>query len=79
MGSDGVGEGYDIEQLSLVRAKTRVPLIASGGAGKAEHFERAFRDAAVDGALAAGVFHRGEIVIPELKQRLREAGIEVRL
>jgi cyclase len=79
MGSDGVGGGYDIEQLTLIRARATVPLIASGGAGKIEHFASAFQLARVDGALAAGVFHRGEIAIPDLKRRLQEAGIEVRL
>ncbi len=79
MGSDGVGTGYDIEQLSLVRERAHVPLIASGGAGSIPHFESVFREARVDGALAAGVFHRGEVSIPQLKRALREAKIEVRL
>lgn len=78
MGSDGVGQGYDLEQLALVRERVDVPLIASGGAGAVSHFADAFRVAKVDGALAAGVFHRGEIAIAGLKQALQEAGIEVR-
>ncbi|GJK37484.1 hypothetical protein TUM17571_44820 [Klebsiella pneumoniae] len=57
MNQDGVRNGYDLEQLSKVRAVCRVPLIASGGAGTMEHFLEAFRDANVDGALAASVFH----------------------
>ncbi|MCQ4010585.1 HisA/HisF-related TIM barrel protein, partial [Klebsiella pneumoniae] len=50
--------GYDLQQLAKVRAVCHVPLIASGGAGTMEHFLEAFRDADVDGALAASVFHK---------------------
>ena len=78
MGSDGVREGYDIEQLQLVRAVCQVPLIASGGAGTMGHFVDLFRRVDVDGALAASVFHSGAIAIPELKDHLRSQGIEVR-
>jgi cyclase len=79
MGSDGVRQGYDLEQLTAARALCRVPLIASGGAGAPAHFRDAFLAADVDGALAASVFHTGAIAIPGLKQYLREQGIEVRL
>ncbi|MDE2280811.1 MAG: imidazole glycerol phosphate synthase subunit HisF, partial [Xanthomonadaceae bacterium] len=68
MGSDGVRQGYDLEQLGAVRALCHVPLVASGGAGAIEHFRAAFVDADVDGALAASVFHSGAIAIPALKQ-----------
>lgn len=78
MSHDGVGTGYDLEQLSAVRALLSIPLVASGGAGAMQHFVDVFRATKVDAALAAGVFHRGEIAIPELKQTLRQAGIEVR-
>ena len=78
MGRDGVGTGYDIEQLKLARQKLSIPLVASGGAGKSEHFERGFKDAKVDAALAAGVFHRGELPIMQLKYFLQERGVEVR-
>ena len=78
MGSDGVREGYDLVQLREVRALCNVPLIASGGAGTVAHFEAVFRDADVDGALAASVFHSGAIAIPELKRQLAAAGIPVR-
>ncbi|MBJ7573770.1 imidazole glycerol phosphate synthase subunit HisF [Luteimonas sp. MC1828] len=78
MASDGARIGYDIEQLRAARAACRVPLVASGGAGAIAHFAEVFREADVDAALAASVFHSGEIVIPELKQALREQGIEVR-
>jgi len=78
MGSDGVRAGYDIEQLQAARALCRVPLVASGGAGACAHFIEVFRAADVDAALAASVFHAGNIAIPELKQALATAGIEVR-
>ncbi len=78
MGSDGVRGGYDIEQLRAVRAVCEVPLVASGGAGAPDHFVAAFRDADVDAALAASVFHSGAIAIPALKSLLRDNGIEVR-
>ena len=78
MDQDGVRQGYDIEQLSAVRDVCRVPLIASGGAGAIEHFSRVFTEASVDGALAASVFHSGDIPIPDLKHALHSAGIEIR-
>jgi cyclase len=78
MASDGVRNGYDIAQLRAVRAVCRVPLVASGGAGATEHFTQVFQRTDVDAALAASVFHSGEIAIPELKRRLRADGIEVR-
>ncbi|HWJ06912.1 MAG TPA: HisA/HisF-related TIM barrel protein [Steroidobacteraceae bacterium] len=78
MASDGVRQGYDLAQLRAVRAVCRVPLIASGGAGSKEHFTAVFRDAGVDGALAASVFHTGAIAIAELKDHLREQGVEMR-
>ncbi len=79
MSSDGVRQGFDIAQLRAIRAACRVPLVASGGAGAVEHFAQVFEGARVDAALAASVFHSGEIAIPHLKHRLRDAGIEVRL
>lgn len=79
MNQDGVRRGYDCEQLAAVRSVCNVPLIASGGAGAAEHFLRVFEDASVDGALAASVFHSGEIPIPELKRYLAENQVDMRL
>jgi cyclase len=78
MGSDGVRNGYDLEQLGVARAVCHVPLIASGGAGTPAHFLDAFAQVDVDGALAAGVFHSGAIAIPELKRYLRGQGVTVR-
>jgi cyclase len=78
MASDGVRMGFDIGQLRAIRDVCRVPLVASGGAGAAEHFVEVFKTAGVDAALAASVFHSGDIGIPNLKRHLRAAGIEVR-
>ncbi len=78
MNQDGVKNGYDCSQLLETRKSCQVPLIASGGAGKPEHFKDVFDDALVDGALAASVFHSGEVRIPELKQFLQKSGIEMR-
>ncbi len=78
MASDGVRRGYDLEQLSAVRALCSVPLVASGGAGSAQHFIDVFRLASVDAALAASVFHSGSMHISELKAELRAAAIEIR-
>jgi imidazole glycerol-phosphate synthase subunit HisF len=78
MASDGVRQGYDIAQLNAVRNVCRVPLVASGGAGTVEHFTAVFQSAEVDAALAASVFHSGEIAIPDLKKHLPAAGVEVR-
>ena len=78
MNQDGVRQGYDLAQLSAVRAVCKVPLIASGGAGTMEHFLDAFETAHADGALAASVIHKKIINIGELKTYLREHNIEVR-
>ena len=78
MASDGVRRGYDLDQLRAVRAVCRVPLVASGGAGAVHHFTEVFETADVDAALAASVFHAGDIAIPLLKQELRARGVEVR-
>jgi cyclase len=79
MAADGTRAGYDIRQLQAARDLCRVPLVASGGAGKPQDFLDAFHKARVDAALAAGIFHRGEVLIPDLKAWLRNAGVEVRL
>ncbi len=79
MNQDGVRKGYDIHQLRLVRDLLDIPLVASGGAGAPEHFSEVFDKADVSGALAASVFHKKIIAIPDLKRDLRAAGIPVRL
>jgi imidazole glycerol-phosphate synthase subunit HisF len=78
MNQDGVRGGYDIRQLSIIRALCDVPLIASGGAGTMAHFRDVFIEAGVDAALAASVFHNGILNIGELKAYLAEQGIAVR-
>lgn len=78
MNQDGVRSGYDTTQLQMLREVCLVPLIASGGAGAMAHFADVFRQAGVDGALAASVFHSGVIHIGALKDFLRGQGIEVR-
>jgi len=78
MDSDGVRRGYDLVQLQTARELCEVPLVASGGAGEMQHFAEVFRDADVDGALAASVFHSGAIAIPALKRYLRSQRMEVR-
>lgn len=78
MNQDGVRQGYDIAQLKMIRDLCKVPLIASGGAGEKSHFSDVFKQADVDGALAASVFHKGVIPIPELKDYLRDANIAIR-
>jgi cyclase len=78
MASDGTRSGYDIAQLRAVREICNVPLVASGGAGSVAHFAEVFQLARVDAALAASVFHSGEIAIPSLRRELRAQGIEVR-
>ncbi|WP_159715283.1 imidazole glycerol phosphate synthase subunit HisF [Blochmannia endosymbiont of Camponotus nipponensis] len=79
MNQDGMKNGYDLNQLRYIRKHCKVPLIASGGAGTPTHFLEAFRDADVDGALAASVFHKENIHIYQLKQFLIKKGINIRL
>jgi len=78
MSHDGVKNGYPNEALAMLADRLSIPLIASGGAGTMEHFKEAFVLGKADAALAAGVFHFGEIKIPELKAYLKKEGITVR-
>jgi len=77
MDADGTTAGFDLEMLRAVRAEVGVPLIASGGAGTAEHFVEAAR-AGADAVLAASVFHFGVLTVRQVKDALRAAGIVVR-
>lgn len=79
MNHDGVKNGYANEALAQLAESLSIPIIASGGAGKKEHFRDAFTIGKADAALAASVFHFGEIPIPELKQYLKEQNISIRL
>lgn len=78
MTHDGVKEGYANEALAALADRLRIPIIASGGAGKMEHFKEAFTLGKADAALAASVFHFGEIRIADLKRYLKENNITVR-
>lgn len=77
MDADGTKDGYDIEMISAVRKHVTVPVIASGGAGRLEHFPPAVA-AGADAVLAASVFHFGDLRIGEVKETLRGAGHPVR-
>jgi len=79
MSHDGVKEGYANDALARLADTLNIPVIASGGAGKMEHFKDTFIVGKADAALAASVFHFGEIKIPELKQYLKEQHITVRI
>jgi cyclase len=76
--TDGTKDGYDIPLTKGVVERVSVPVVASGGAGKPEHFYEAAAEAKADVLLAASVFHFGEIAIPDLKAYLREKGVAVR-
>lgn len=78
MDHDGTKNGFDNDLLKKINDSINIPLIASGGAGNQQHFINTFQIADVDAALAASVFHYGEILIPELKETLRKNGIIVR-
>ena len=78
--TDGVKGGFDLEMLQAVCEVVDVPVIASGGAGRAEHFVTLFETLPkVDAGLAASIFHFGEVSIPELKRTLASRGIPMRL
>ncbi|MBA0050365.1 imidazole glycerol phosphate synthase subunit HisF [Streptomyces sp. AJS327] len=77
MDADGTRDGYDLEMTAAIRERVSVPVIASGGAGRLEHFAPAV-EAGADAVLAASVFHFGELRIGQVKEALREAGQPVR-
>lgn len=79
MDRDGTKIGYDLELVRAVSRAVRIPVIASGGAGKLEHFYEGFKEGEADAVLAASLFHFGELTIPETKKYLSEKGIPVRL
>lgn len=77
--TDGSRDGYDVEGLRMLADATGLPIVASGGAGKLEHFLSAVRDGKVEVLLAASVFHFGEITVRQVKQYLRDNGVLVDL
>lgn len=78
MDHDGVKEGFALDITRTISQSVAVPVIASGGAGKVEHFKDVFTIGAADAALAASIFHFGEIPIPSLKNYLQHEGIAIR-
>ncbi|WP_053360549.1 imidazole glycerol phosphate synthase subunit HisF [Bacillus sp. FJAT-27251] len=78
MDSDGEKKGFDLELTKAVSEAVPVPVIASGGAGNAEHFAQAFTEGKADAALAASIFHYKETSVAEVKAYLRDKGVEVR-
>ncbi|WP_338358141.1 imidazole glycerol phosphate synthase subunit HisF [Yeosuana marina] len=79
MNHDGTKNGFANEALAKLSSELNIPIIASGGAGNVQHFIDTFKEGKSDAALAASVFHFGEIPIPELKKELRKNHIEVRI
>ena len=75
--ADGMKTGYDLELITVMREISRVPVIASGGAGKLEHFAPAIA-AGADAVLAASVFHNGELTVGDVKRALAESGVVTR-
>ncbi|MFV0438193.1 MAG: imidazole glycerol phosphate synthase subunit HisF [Desulfopila sp.] len=75
---DGTNSGFDLELIRMVKAAVSIPVIASSGAGCAAHFTEVFVKTGVEAALAAGIFHRGEVGIDTVKQAIAEAGVVTR-
>jgi glutamine amidotransferase/cyclase len=75
---DGTNLGFDLELISQVKAAVTIPVIASSGAGRVEHFSEVFKQTGVEAALAAGIFHRREVAIEAVKEHLRQSNIETR-
>ena len=79
MSKDGVRDGYDIELLQSLETKCMIPMIASGGAGGPDDFVNVFEQTNVDGALAAGIFHRNEFSVGQIKEALKANKVNVRI
>ena len=79
MDADGTKEGFDIDMLNAVSEAVNIPVIASGGGGKLDDFVDVFKESPADAALAASVFHYGELTVGDVKRKLNEEGIQVRL
>lgn len=78
MDRDGTGKGFDVEVLKAMSRHVRIPIIASGGVGRPEHFSEAYRDGGATGLLAASIFHFGTYSISDVKQHMHASGIPVR-
>lgn len=75
---DGQGNGYDLQLIQAVQSAVTIPVIASSGAGNVTHFSEVFEKTSVNAALAAGIFHRNEVSIQEVKKHLQDSKIECR-
>ncbi|MEQ8927867.1 MAG: imidazole glycerol phosphate synthase subunit HisF [Fulvivirga sp.] len=78
MDHDGTKNGFAISTLKQLSNKVKIPIIASGGAGTMHHFKEVFKETTIDAALAASIFHFGEIAIPDLKSYLKKENIAIR-
>jgi cyclase len=78
MDCDGTKDGYDLELTKVISCAVDIPVIASGGAGKLEHFYEVFNDAGADAALAASLFHYGELSVRDVKKYLKNKGVVIR-
>lgn len=79
MDADGTKQGFDVDMLNAVCGVVNIPVIASGGCGQLSHFTELFRETDADAALAASIFHYGELTVGQVKAELRENGLPVRL
>jgi imidazole glycerol-phosphate synthase subunit HisF len=77
--ADGMATGYDLGATRAVARAVDLPVVASGGAGSAEHVRAVLQEAEADAAIVAGIFHRGETTVPEVKRYLADHGVHVRL
>ena len=76
--ADGTRAGFEIALTRLIATNVRIPVVASGGAGRPEHLSKVFKDAGADAAIIAGMIHTGEYTIPQIKEELAAAGVPVR-
>ena len=79
MDADGTKDGFDLPMRQAVCSRVNIPVIASGGCGNREHFAEVFKETGADAALAASIFHYGELTVGQVKESLAEAGVPVRL
>jgi cyclase len=79
MDADGTKQGFDTDMLNAVCGVVNIPVIASGGCGQLSHFTELFQNTNVDAALAASIFHYGELTVEQVKTELRSNGLPVRM
>lgn len=76
---DGSGKGFDLDLVNLVKKSVSIPVVASSGAGKVEDFSELFRETGVEAGLAAGIFHRREVPLDDVKAHLKQEDVPVRI